>query len=193
MTRRLPLYVLSFACFTVFAGLAKSTFLFIGAALVVLVTLDLMLRGGVRLGCGLLLGYLAALVGAWVALGQDVTALPQMLGHALELSRGYNAAMGMPTGIRVTALGALAGCMALGATLGACLASKPGGCRSSLRVATCFCAVLGLLFACWKQGFVRADYMHTTCFLPSLLSWRWDHQRSHLPLRPRGVGPGCRL
>jgi hypothetical protein len=158
------LYLVSFTALSIFAGLAKSTFLFLGAALVVLIALDLGFRRRRLAGVGIILAYLAALPAVWVILGQDLDMLPRFVERGLSMSYNYNLAMGLPTSTSLTVHGLLAYGLSVGAVFIA-LKLRFGRLLNSPRMATWFVALSLLLFVAWKQGFVRADDFHTEVFL----------------------------
>ncbi len=170
--RRLTLSAITFVALAVFGALAKTSVLFMAGPSVVLLAADLILRGQVRLGAGMVVGFGAGFALGWVAAGQHLSHLPSYLANALAVIHGYNQSLGcdlLPTADR-TALLLLA--LALALVIIRALTAFEGRSRLDLcrriLLLTWLCSLLLLI---WKHGLVRGDYYHLVyffCFLPVL-------------------------
>ncbi len=92
---RLPVYLGILALLGAFGALAKVTYLFAALLTVVMVTCDLLLRRRVKLGLGLVFGFLGGFLLGWLSLGQHLGNLTPFLRHALTMTRGYGGAMAL--------------------------------------------------------------------------------------------------
>ncbi|MBP6507573.1 MAG: hypothetical protein KA257_08400 [Opitutaceae bacterium] len=100
----------------------------------------------------ILSAYVAALLGLWLAAGQSPRHLPGYLHGILELSAGYNLAMGLDETMVTFTTGLLVLVALLALVL---LAYWPQ--RRKLACATGGLLLGGVIFVLWKHGFVRAD------------------------------------
>ena len=164
--RRLVWVTVAFTALTVFAGLAKVSYLF-GAALgLLLLAGDLAARGRFRLSVGVLIGYPAALLGGWLAAGQHLAHFLEFLKNSFLMVQAYNQALGWD-GLQVVKLSGLALVFLSAGTIIArvAFAYGPEEKRRALRRLFLLGWTLLLLFIVWKHGFVREDFAHTPCFL----------------------------
>lgn len=96
--------------------------------------------------------YLAAMLGFWVLAGQDPRNLPSFLHASLQLSVGYNAAMGLDEDPLYTVAGlGLAATLALIFSWAAYVGSR------QKRAIIALLMIAGFSFIKWKHGYVRAD------------------------------------
>jgi hypothetical protein len=111
-----------------------------------------------------LLAYPAAVLGLWLLLAQDITALPTYLRNSAEITSGYNTSMAYVTPNKSF----LVSLVVLGINGFFCLLllrHKPFEFRSLGAV------LYGLLclFVAWKHGFVRDDTFHVVNFFEFVL------------------------
>ena len=160
--RRRHWYATAWIALIIFTGLAKVTYLFIGAFSACLLSAYLLLSGSKRAGIALLPCFAGALALAWMGSGQAISNFGLFLMRGFLVSRGYDQAAGLEglPMLRTTAwiLGGLA--------LAAILLQAPGAGDSAERFSCCrrACTVgwlLGLLFVVWKHSMVRVDRYHT--------------------------------
>ncbi len=133
-------------------GMIKFTDLVLGGfIIVVLLGYAAWLRRP-RLALAPALWYGGGFLALWVACRQNPLHLPQFLVNFLEISRGYDAAMALPTPADAFWI-ALAVLAALAAYLGLYLRRHPDRPRALAYAAIC----AAFIFIDWKQGFVRSD------------------------------------
>jgi hypothetical protein len=133
-------------------ALIKFTNLLFAGFVVVMVCLHDWLKGR-RPQAGTLLGCFAGVfLFGWMLLGQSLLALIPYALNSLEISSGYQAAMGLPTpeGQLTKALLVMAG---IGGYVLWHLCSQPDRLRALARLLI----LAAFLFLNWKHGFVRAD------------------------------------
>ncbi|WP_221032943.1 hypothetical protein [Actomonas aquatica] len=144
--------------FLAFLAVIKFTnLLFAGFVVAVAVGFGLV-RGERRAALWLLgcfgLGFLAL----WVACGQSLLNLPAYVLHSLDVSSGYQAAMGLPTPRGETGYASqLTLAFLTFAMLGAYLVWHALTQPDRLRSAALVLILAAFLFLNWKHGFVRAD------------------------------------
>ena len=164
--RRLTIYAGVFAVFAAFAGLAKTSFLFLGGVSVLLLAVDLWSRKQARLSLAMATGYLLTLVLCWLSAGQNLVHFGEFLLKSLAIVEAYNQSLGwegLPT-VRRTGLVLL--CLALGVLVTRTLAAfGPDEPRPWPRRVLLFAWIFLLTFAFWKHSFVREDSFHPLFFL----------------------------
>jgi hypothetical protein len=133
-------------------GMIKFTNLMLGGFIIIVTSGYELWRRRPRAALALSAWFFGGYIALWILCRQNPLNLPLYLINFLEISRGYDAAMGLPT--PPDALWkALAVLGALAAYGGLYLRLHPDRPR-----ALAFAAILGaFLFLNWKQGFVRSD------------------------------------
>lgn len=111
-------------------------------------------RGSWRRAAAIPVAYAAAVLGAWVAAGQNPDNLYPYVRRSLEIASGYGGAMGLDESWTIFLWGAA---VALACLLALCSAWRALPERPYARGA---CAYLAFsLFLMWKEGFTRADFI----------------------------------
>ncbi len=163
--RRLTAAAISFVAFAVFCALAKNSVLFSAGAGIVLVAGDLVLRGRPRLGAGMVAGFAAGIVLAWVAVGQAVSHLGAHLVSALAVIQAYNDALGWEALLRANTNGLVVIVLATAlVVIRALTAFREPNWRTACRRVVLLAWLGSLLFLSWKHGFVRGDTGHLVYF-----------------------------
>lgn len=164
--RRLWLALAGFLALGVFAALSKASFLVLVAGSVMVMAVDLIIRGRRRLASGTVLGFVGAYLIGWQLAGQDLLSLGNYLANALAMIRGYNQTLGWEGSDMVRASGwrlawilpPLVGLRTLNAFAGRGLAFRWRRCWLTLWVGF-------FTFTLWKHGWVRVDPFHVGMFL----------------------------
>jgi hypothetical protein len=141
-----------FGLFLAFLAVIKFTNLLFTGFVVVVVTAYAWRKNDRKSASWLLATFTAGFLVIWAACGQSLTSLPAYAINSLSVSKGYEAAMGLPTpdGQLTTALIIFAA----GAVYVVWhLFSQPDLIRSSAQLLI----LAAFLFLNWKHGFVRAD------------------------------------
>jgi len=133
-------------------ALTKGTMLVFAVATIGLVGLQAVIVREFRRLAALAGAFAAALLGCWLAAGQDPRHLPAFVHGINELSSGYNGTMGLQEPALPFATGA--GSLAL---LGLVLAGLGWAQRRRLGVLSAVLLLGAFSFMKWKHGFVRAD------------------------------------
>ena len=163
------LWVLSLAIFSalaVFASLAKVTFPFVAGLGVVMLSIDLALRG--KPGFGLLfpVAFALCLLLGWIAAGQNPANFALYLTNAVSMSRCYDQAMGnqdFPLFVLAAAWMVLLALIVL--LIGGFWIGKREAKNARGRRVVKFAWLVGLVFIVWKQGFVQVGRDHGEIFL----------------------------
>ena len=153
--------------FAVVVSMMKCTHFVMASISVASVAGSFVLCRNARGGCGLIVGYVAGLVGFWMFLGQNPLHLVAYLKNSLSVVAGYQAAMGLPSGAAEMVDGMVAVILALlAAVIRSSALYNPPEWRSRIRrfwfIAWVFC----ILFLCWKHGFVRNNSDLLAGFVP---------------------------
>lgn len=169
-TQSLATVVLRLAVFSglaIFASLAKVTFPFVAAFSVVLLSVDMVLRGQARIGMLFPPAFTAALVLGWMAVGQNPLSFGRYLANAVSISQCYDQAMGnedFPLFVRAAVALVVLTLLVLlidGFWSGGQREGKNGRMRRVVR----FAWLSGLVFIVWKEGFVQVGRDHGELFL----------------------------
>ncbi len=156
-------------CLTALAGFAmltKTTCLVTAGLSVGVVVCDLTLRGKLKAGLGVVLGFLAVFVFGWVIAGQNLWYLGSFVRGGLAVARGYNQTMGTEVPLRVVWGGGAIALAALAVTAVRALTAY-GASENNVRWrrGLLLCWLVAFLFITWKHAFVRADRCHIEYFL----------------------------
>lgn len=150
-----------FLVVAVFAALVKVTLMILAILGVVLIGLDLLVRGYRRLALGSMAIFVVGFLGSWIGLGQAPSHLGLFISRALATSRGYNQAMGYEGSLELRWRGAFTAFACVSTILARGLggiAQAPG--RVLWRRLLLVTWTLAMLFLVWKHGFVRTDLYH---------------------------------
>lgn len=164
--RRLTGAVLIFAGLGAFAALSKASFLVLVAASVVLIGLDLLLRGRRRLALTAVLAVASLYLIGWCLAGQSLMHLGNYFRNSLAVIRGYNQALGWEGAEFVRAAGwRLAWVLPAFVWLRTLIAFTGAEPRRQWRRCCLTLWLTGFTFAIWKHGWVRVDAFHVGMFL----------------------------
>lgn len=141
-----------FGALLAFLAVIKFTNLLFAGFVAAVVVMHAWLRRDRRDAGALAGAFGGGFLGLWAVCGQPLGALPAYVRNSLDVSSGYQAAMGLPTpdGQLTVALSVFA---ALGAYMLWNLVTQP----DRLRAAAQLLILAAFLFLNWKHGFVRAD------------------------------------
>lgn len=158
-----------------FASLAKFSAMLTAGLTVVVVAAHFFLSGHRKAALAIALGWISAVLFAWMILGQNLSHLTVYLVRGFILSSGYDQAMGLEPSTSVWLCGLILALAAFCLVLMAQYASVegPSPTRRTTRVLRTSW-LLALLFLTWKHGFVRADKHHVVYFagfVAVLASW----------------------
>ncbi len=155
-----------FCALTAFAALAKVSFLVVGAASILLVALDLLLRGERRLALMVSAGFCGLWLLGWVAAGQNLGNIPAFLSRSLALVKAYNQALGWE-GLPILRLSGLVLGVLVFAGLGlrslTAFESSSAAVRWRRPILMAWLALL--TFTAWKHSFFREDFRHPPFFM----------------------------
>ena len=144
--------------FLAFLAVIKFTNLLFAGFVVAVAVVFGWIRGERRHALWLLGAFGLGFLALWVACGQSLLALPAYILNSLEVSSGYQAAMGLPTPRGETGFASqLTLAMLVFASLGAYLVWHALTQPDRLRSAALVLILAAFLFLNWKHGFVRAD------------------------------------
>ena len=159
--KRLILSVCVFVTLAAFGALTKISFLFVGAGSIVLLAVDLFIRGLKPFAFGIVGGWIVAFLLGWVISGQDLRHIAAFLANSWAAVQGYNAAMGQPGADIVQNRGLIWSLLSLALLL--CWAFAAFDARSEhvrwRRLLLLVWAAF-FMFAMLKHGFVRLDRFH---------------------------------
>ncbi len=134
-------------------ALIKGTQLSLAVATVGLVSaFEIFGRRDLRAALVLAGSFAAGLLGWWLAAGQHPAHLPGFIQGVLQLTSGYNNAMGLDEPADIFHRGLLTA-----ALLAAALLAAAGRCRRNPAALAGLALLAGYSFIKWKHGFVRAD------------------------------------
>jgi hypothetical protein len=163
---RLILSLLIFSALAVFASLAKATFPFVAGFTVAMLSIDIILRGKLRLGLLFPVGFALALLLGWMAAGQNPLNLPLFLANTISISRSYDQAMGnqdFPLFVWAAVSMVLLTLVVLTVD-GFCTGNQEAKATRGRRIVKC-AWLFGLVFVVWKLGFVQVGRDHGQIFL----------------------------
>lgn len=156
---RLRVCVPALVGLAIIGGLVKFTFLILGVFTIAPVACDLALRGNRRLAAGMAIEFIIGFLVFWRLLGQDFLGLGLYVRTSLDVTRGYNDAMGLAEVNMIWVLlivgGATAAVLARAITFP--IAGREP--RRLSRVPLLFW-LCGFLFEEWKYACVRSDWDH---------------------------------
>ncbi|RPI99554.1 MAG: hypothetical protein EHM39_06315, partial [Chloroflexi bacterium] len=166
--RQVEVSALVYSLFAAFCGLAKVSFLFMGAAGLALLVLSLVLNGRRRLALVVVGVFWAAFFCGWIAAGQQIDNAGPFIQRGLSVALSYNAALGVEGLQSVRPAGFASAVLALGVVILRCWgAGDPGQEQKRLLWHRLLLFAWSFLFAftIWKHGFVRGDTWHVGFFL----------------------------
>lgn len=153
---RVRLYAVVFCTIAVIGSMVKFTFFLMDSITVAMLAMDLVLRREFRLACGVAVGYLAGALCLWALLGQNLLHIGDYVKTSLEISAGYQSAMGFQFENYVWTAGVFTAFLALAVGLIRILAAdEPVTGRTWLRRGLFSVWLFSMLFLAWKHGFVR--------------------------------------
>lgn len=161
----LTLSLAAFSGLALFGSLAKVTFPFVAGLSVVLLSLDLILRGKTRVGLLFPPLFALCLLLAWLAVGQNPVNLGLYLANAASMSECYDQAMGnqdFPSFV-IAAAGMVLLALVVLLIEGFWTGKDANSARRRRLVK--FTWLVCLLFIIWKQGFVQVGRDHGEIFL----------------------------
>ncbi len=159
--RRVIWYGAVLTALAVFGTLAKMSLLVVAGLSLGAIGCDLWIRNQRKLGIGLALGFCAGTVLGWMLLGQHLNYLPAFMRNAFTVLNGYDGAMGWGGPRKILVGGTITTLMAVVVITSRSLTAFAGEGRNfRWRQGCVFVWLLGLLFICWKHGFVVAEPAH---------------------------------
>lgn len=164
--RRLWLALAGFLALGVFAALSKASFLVLMTVSVVVIAVDLTLRGRRRLALVTIFAFVGAYVLGWIVAGQDLLQLGPYLANSFAMIRGYNHTLGWAGSDMVRGSGwRLAWLLPLLVLLRTLNAF--GGRGVPIRWRRFWLTLWAgfFTFTLWKHGWVRVDPFHVGMFL----------------------------